>query len=175
MRFPRSLVAAALAVLIVAATALAASPKKGAKFKGPLSTSVGPITEGKYADTVSFKVSSAGTKMLAFKWGTLGCFGSGGPITRNPFTAPGSRMHFAAISVSATGGFVAPATKSTYKVSGGTGRSKFTSSTTTTSSLTGQFTSSKTASGAITFSQKEVYNGKASKCGPVELTFTAKG
>jgi hypothetical protein len=178
MRFHRSLPGAALAALIVlavAAVALAASPKKGAKFKGTLSNSAGPLKYGKYSDPMSFKVSSSGTKLLSFKWGTLGCFGSGGPVTSNPYLSKYAAHHFGAISVSASGSFSAPATKSTYKVSGGSGKSKYTSITTTTSSLTGQFTSSKRASGTITFSQKDVYNGRSSSCGPATLTFTAKG
>jgi hypothetical protein len=179
MRFHRSFagaVLAALIVLAVTAVALAASPKKGAKFKGTLSSSVGPLTYGKYSDPVSFKVSSSGAKVLSFKWGTLGCFGSGGPVTSNPYLSKYALKHFGAISISAGGSFSAPATKSTYKVSGGSGSSKYTSTTTTTSSLTGRFTSPKKASGTIIFSQTSVYNGnKPTACGPSTLTFTAKG
>lgn len=179
MRFHRTLVGAALAALIilaVAAVALAASPKKGAKFKGTLSSSAGPLKYGKYSDPVTFKVSSSGTKLLSFTWGTLGCFGSGGPVTSNPYLSKYASQHFGAISVSASGSFSAPAKKSTYKVSGGSGSSKYTSITTTTSSLTGRFTRPKVASGTITFSQSAVYNGhKPTTCGPSVLTFTAKG
>jgi hypothetical protein len=178
MRFHRTLVGAALAALVilaVAAVALAASPKKGAKFKGTLSSSAGPLKYGKYSDPVTFKVSSTGTKLLSFRWGTLGCFGSGGPVTSNPYLNKYASHHFGAISVSAGGSFSAPAMKSSYKVSGGSGKSKYTSITTTTSTLVGLFTSSKRASGSITFSQKDVYNGKSSSCGPATLTFTAKG
>jgi hypothetical protein len=178
MRFHRSLAGAALAALIIvvaAAVALAASPKKGAKFKGTLSTSAGPVKYGKYSDPVTFKVSSSGTKLLSFRWGTLGCFGSGGPVTSNPYLGKYGLHHFGAVSVSAGGSFSVPASKSTYKVSGGSGKSKYTVITTTTSSLTGQFASPKRATGTITFSQKEVDNGKSSNCGPAILTFTAKG
>ncbi|MDQ6804941.1 MAG: hypothetical protein M3065_08215 [Actinomycetota bacterium] len=177
MRFQRSLVGAALAVLIVvavAATAFAAAPKKGAKFKGTLATSSGPLALGKFHAPVSFKVSSSGTQLVGFKYGALGCFGGGGFGNRNPFTLPGVVKSFGPISVSAIGSFTAPPTKSTYTSSGGTGKSKFTSKVTTTSSLAGAFTSAKRASGTITFSQKSVYNGRSSKCGPAVLTFSAK-
>lgn len=178
MRFHRNLVAAALAALIVlavAAVALAASPKKGARFKGTLSSSAGPLKYGKYSDPMSFKVSSSGIQILGFKWGTLGCFGSGGPVKSNPYTSKYATHHFGTISVSSGGSFSAPATKSSYKLSGGSGKSKFTSITTTTASLTGLFTSSKKAAGTIVFRQKDVYNGKSSSCGPSTLNFTAKG
>lgn len=178
MRFKRSLVGAALAVLIivaVAATALAASPKKGAKFKGTLSYSGTEIKIGKFVAPLSFKVSSSGTQVLSFKYGDLGCFGYGGIGTKNPFKFPGVIKRFGAISVTASGRFSAGATKSTYKASGGTGKSKYSDSTTTTSSLTGRFTSAKKATGTVTFSQSDIYNGhKPSTCGPVTLTFSAK-
>lgn len=178
MQVQRGLKPAALAALIavaVAATALAASPKKGARFKGTLAYSGTQIKIGKFSAPVSFKVSSSGKQVLSFKYGDLGCFGYGGFGTKNPFTFPGVIKHFGARSVSSSGAFSAPATKSTYKASGGTGKSKFHDSTTTTSSLSGRFTSAKRATGTITFSQSDVYNGhKPTTCGPVTLTFSAK-
>jgi hypothetical protein len=183
MRFKRSLVGAALAVLVivvVAATALAAAPKKGAKFKGTLGDVLyngtsSPIESGKFRAPVSFKVSSTGTQVLGFKYSDGGCFGSGGFGTHDPYTFPGEAKSFGPVTVSATGAFSAPATKTTYKSSGSTGTSKFTSTVVTTSSLTGSFTSPKKASGKITYKQTDVYNGNPpTSCGPVTVTFSAK-
>ncbi|MDQ6778608.1 MAG: hypothetical protein M3071_20825 [Actinomycetota bacterium] len=167
MRHKRSFVGAALAalVVIVAGTALAAAPKKGAKFKGTLAYHGTPLAFGKFHAPLSFKVSSSGTQVLAFKYGSLGCFGAGGFGTKNPYTLPGAVKSFAPMSVSASGSFSAPATKSTYKSA---------SVIVTTSSLAGRFTSPKLASGTITFSQKLTFKGKPSTCGPVTLSFSAK-
>jgi hypothetical protein len=163
-----------LIAVAVTATALAASPKKSAKFKGTLSYHGTQITVGNFSAPVSFKVSSSGKKVLSFKYGDLGCFGYGGLGTKNPFTLPGVTKRFGAMSVSSSGRFSAPATKSTHKASGGTGKNKFTTAITTTSSLTGRFASAKKATGTITFSQSDVTNGgKPSTCGPVTLAFSA--
>jgi hypothetical protein len=170
---------AALILVAVAATALAAAPKKGAKFKGTLvdviyNGTTSPIKLGKFRAPVSFKVSSDGTKVLAFTYSDGGCFGGGGFGNHNPYTFPGDAKRFGALTVSATGAFSAPATKSVYKASGGTGKNKYHDVTTTTSSLTGAFTTSKRASGSIIFSQLGVYNGHTQTCGPITVTFTAK-
>jgi hypothetical protein len=183
MRYKRSLIGAALAVLViavVAATALAAAPKKGAKFKGTLGDVIfngtsSPIKSGKFRAPVSFTVSSTGTQIVGFRYADGGCFGSGGFGTHNPYTFPGDFKGFGPISVSATGSFSAPASKSVFKASGGKGKNHYTSLTTTTSSLTGAFTTPKKATGRITFTQKGIYNGhKPITCGPVVVTFTAK-
>jgi hypothetical protein len=183
MQHKRSLLGAALAALVlvaVAATALAAAPKKGAKFKGTLlqlstGTFTGPIKSGKFRAPVSFRVSSDGTKVLAFTYAEGGCFGGGGFGKHNPFTFPGDFKRFGPVSVSATGAFSAPASKSVYKVSGGTGKNKYHDVTTTTSSLTGNFSTPERASGRITFTQSGHYNGqKPIACGPVTVTFSAK-
>jgi len=169
-----------LVIAVVAATALAAAPKKGAKFKGTLGDVIfngtsTPIQSGKFRAPVSFKVSSAGTQVLGFKYSVGGCFGSGGFGNHNPYTFPGEAKTFGPLSVSATGAFTAPATKSTFKSHGGTGKNKFTSVVVTTSSLTGSFTTPKRASGTITYKQTDVYNGnKPTSCGPVAVTFSAK-
>jgi hypothetical protein len=180
LRTPVAAVLAALMIAAVAATALAASPKKGAKFKGTLidfktGTDTGPIKYGKFRAPVSFKVSSSGTQILGFNYGYSGCFGAGGFGNRNPYTFRGEIKRFGSIAVSATGSFSAPATKSIDKASGGTGKAKFTSKVTTTSSLTGKFSSPTKASGSIVFTQQDIYNGgKPTTCGPVTLTFSAK-
>ncbi|HEY5318703.1 MAG TPA: hypothetical protein VIJ20_12015 [Solirubrobacteraceae bacterium] len=183
MRFQRSLgaaAAAALSIVAVAATALGASPKRNGEFKGTLldyrtGNLTGPIKFGKFRAPVSFRVSSAGTQLIGFNYGYTGCFGAGGFGNKDPYTFPGEIKHFGPISVSAGGSFSAPATKSTDKGSGGTGKAKFTSVLTTMSSLTGKFTSVTKASGTIVFTQRDVYNGgKPTTCGPVSLTFAAK-
>ncbi|MEA2198257.1 MAG: hypothetical protein QOJ25_2308 [Solirubrobacteraceae bacterium] len=179
LRVQRSLVAAAVALLIMAAVAVAAAPRKGAKFKGTLLTYKsgkfsGPVVSGKFHAPVSFKVSSTGTRVLVFKYGYTGCFGSGGFGTHNPYTFPGEIKTFGPISVSATGSFSAPATKVSHTTTGTNAGTKFTSTLSTTSSLTGRFTSATKASGTITFTQKSIYNGgKPGTCGPVSLTFSA--
>jgi hypothetical protein len=184
MRQKRSLVGAVLAVLVVlaigVATALAAAPKKGAKFKGTLvdllyNGTSSPIKIGKFRAPVSFKVSSTGTQVMAFTYSDGGCFGGGGFGNHNPYTFPGDAKRFGALTVSAAGAFSASGSKSTHKSSGGTGRNKFTSIVITTSSLAGRFATPKKATGSITFSQSDVYNGhKPTTCGPVTATFTAK-
>jgi len=183
MRFHRSLVGAALAVLIVvalAATALAALPSKGAKYKGTLldyvsGTLTGPIKWGRFHAPVSFKVSSTGSKLLGFKYGYTGCFGFGGvPITTDVFTHFGDIHRVGTVRVTAHGSFKVSRAKSIHKESGGSGMSKFHSTTTTVSTVTGSFTSANKATGSISFTQRDVYNGRASSCGPVTLTFSAK-
>jgi hypothetical protein len=184
MRFHRSLVGAALAVLIivaVAASALAALPRKGAKYSGTLikyaaGKFTGPIIWGKFHAPVSFTVSSSGTKLLSFKYGYTGCFGFGGvPTTTDIYTHYGDLHTVGTVAVAAKGSFKVTGAKSTHKASGGTGKNKFTTDLTTTSSLTGKFTTAKNATGTITFTQQDIYNGhKPTTCGPVSLTFSAK-
>ncbi|HWF74258.1 MAG TPA: hypothetical protein VG186_12990 [Solirubrobacteraceae bacterium] len=168
MRHKRSLAGATLAVLIavaVAATALANTPKKGARFTGTLTDQGIRVVEGKYHAMVSFTVSSSGTKLTAFKYQDLGCFGAGGFGNRNPYTFPGSTKSFKPIPVSASGAFTSPATKDTHKS---------VSVIVTTSGVTGTFPSPKHAIGEIAFSQTLTYKGKTQSCGPVTLTFSAK-
>lgn len=165
-----------LMILAVAATALAAHPKKGAKFKGTLldvrsGTITQPVKWGKFRAPVSFKVSSSATDLLDFKYGYTGCFGFGGvPITTDVYTHYGSIKRVGTIRVSASGSFKVAGSKSIHKTSG----HGFSSTVTTTTSVTGKFTSSRKASGTISFTQRDVYNGKASKCGPVSVTFSAR-
>jgi hypothetical protein len=67
-------------LLAMVGTALAAHPKAGKTYKGV--TSAHSING--FKAPVTFKVSSNGKTLLGFKYGNLGCFGSGraGPRTR---------------------------------------------------------------------------------------------
>ena len=62
------------ALLAGAASALAAHPKKGARFSGSFSfTGING-----FKAPVAFGVSKSGTSLTGFHYSTLGCFGSGG-------------------------------------------------------------------------------------------------
>ena len=71
-----ALIAAGLA-LVLAATALAAHPKAGKSYAGIITNY--PKIEG-FSPPVSFSVSSGGTKLLSFNYGTFGCGGGVGEL-----------------------------------------------------------------------------------------------
>jgi hypothetical protein len=150
-----ALIAAGLA-LVLAATALAAHPKPGKRYAGTI-TNVEKI-EG-FSAPVSFKVSAPATQLLNFSYGTTGCFGSGGfwPGV-NPYTASDA-ITVGAITVARSGSFSISNSKSTYH------STKYGFSYITTSQVTGKFTTSNSATGTISFSQKYVLKtGKGSSC-----------
>jgi hypothetical protein len=146
-------------VVTGAGAALAAYPKSG-KYKG--STSATAING--YKPPVRFTVSSSGTQITKFTWGSTGCFGSGGGFPPgNPWT--GGLLHTVnGIPVTSTGKFSKKNAKSVYKYSGGAVKSE-----TTTTTVTGRFKGKK-AHGTITYSQR-LSNGQ--HCGPYSVTFTA--
>jgi hypothetical protein len=158
---------ALLAALVVAcavalvATALAATPKKNARFAGTTNTSA---VEGFHAP-VKFTVSADGRSLQNFTFGSFGCFGAGGfrPNT-NPYTGH-SLIDAGKLKLGSKGKFTDSAISS-YTVQG--------QKTTTKMTISGSFATPKRVSGTITFSQTVVGGGINSKCGPASPTFTAR-
>lgn len=148
-----ALVAAGLA-LVLAATALAAHPKAGKSYAGIITNY--PKIEG-FSPPVSFSVSSGGTKLLSFKYGTFGCGGGVGGFRPgvDPYGS-GSMINVAAITISKNGHFSIGGSKVTHKYTG-----KYASKLTTTTKVSGEFTSPTAANGTISFSQ--VYTPKTGK------------
>jgi hypothetical protein len=158
-RTPRILIAvlAAALGLLLAVGALAAVPMPGKMYTG--FTSV-PPSRG-YKAKVSFKVSSNGKQVLAFKWAAGGCIGMGGP--GNPYADPYNNYLVGTIPISATGTFSVENVKWT--------SSSQSPAKTTTSTVNGRFTTAETATGTIHYKQTD-----ASGAGPCSgsTTFTAK-
>ncbi|HEX4467765.1 MAG TPA: hypothetical protein VH025_11310 [Solirubrobacteraceae bacterium] len=151
----------AVASLVMAAQALAASPKKGAHFKGATSSAL----VNNFPAPVTFTVSSDGKKLTGFKYSSFGCFGAGGfRAGIDYYTMPFAVMKVGTVKVSKGGHFSVSGASSTYEAHG--------QKTVTTSKVTGHFSKAKVASGAITFSQK-VTGSFNSNCGPGTVTFTA--
>ena len=153
----------ALLLLGTAATALAAHPKSGSHLSGY--TSASPVNG--FKAPVTFSVAPNGTALLNFKYSSFGCFGAGGfrPGV-DYYTQPQSTIKVGKVSLSKSGHFSASGATNTY--------SAFGEKTITTTKVTGSFTSAKTATGTISFSQQ--ISGKfTSTCGPANISFTAKG
>jgi hypothetical protein len=152
----------ALAVaLTLTAVALAAKPKHGAHFTGR--TSVPPVV-GFHAP-VSFTVSHNGRSLSNFRFGSFGCFGAGGfrPGV-DPYTGGSIIKVAGTVKVSANGHLSVSGAKASYTAFGST--------TVTTLSIRGRFSTPKSASGSITFSQN--VTGKfTSSCGPATIGFLA--
>jgi hypothetical protein len=169
MDYRRKATAATLAITLAlgfAATALAAHPKPGKRYAGT-QTNVNPIVG--FSAPVSFKVSSTGKQLLRFTYGTIGCFGAGGfkpgvdPYTRSDLIKVGP------ITVTGSGHFAISNSKMTYQYPTG----GYTQVTKTT--ISGRFTTRKTATGTITYSQTLTPpSGSGSTCRvTVPRTFTA--
>jgi hypothetical protein len=151
-----------IAVLMTAAVAIAAHPKRGAHFAG---TASGPPING-FAPPVTFTVSPSGKTLTRFAYSTIGCFGAGGFRPGIDYYAqPGAIIKVGTVKVSGSGHFSATGAVSAYTSHGVT--------TTTTTKVTGSFTSSKAASGVVTFSQR-LSGSYTSSCGPATRLFTAK-
>lgn len=155
-RLPIVALAAALSLLL-AVGALAAQPSPGKTYTG--FTSVGPYNG--FRATVSFKVSSDGKNVLAFKWQAGGCIGMGGP--GNAYADPYNNYLIGTIPISATGTFSIANAKWT--------SNHHPPAKTTLSTVNGQFTTAKTATGTIHYTQT-----LADGTGPCSghTTFTAK-
>ena len=143
----RTLIAALVAALslLLAVGAFAAHPKAGKTYTG----FVAGVTSNGFKAPVSFKVSSDGKRLLAFKWAYFGCFGGGGPPGVNPFTDPYNIVKVGTISVSSSGKFSVKNVK--WTAAGAHGApTKVTFST-----ISGRFTTAKKATGTIVFTQKQ--------------------
>jgi len=155
--------AAAAALLVLCATALAAHPTPGKTYTGSTSA---PAING-HRGPVSFKVSSNGRSLLAFKYGNIGCIPSG-TIKGNPYTSAANIIKVGTIAASSNGSFSVANRKSTYV------NSKVHMTDVTTSQIGGKFKTAKSASGFISFSQNLTGPGGFKKsCGPFEMKFTA--
>ncbi len=146
--------------LLLAAGALAATPKKKAHFAGH--TSAEPV-EG-FRAPVKFTVAPDSRSLSNFTFGTLGCFGAGGfrPGV-SPYTGS-SLINAGKLKVKPNGGFSDKALA---------GSSVANQTTTTEMTISGKFASPKRVSGTITFFQKVVGGGVSSKCGPGKISFSA--
>lgn len=163
---PRSIILGATAGLLVlgtCATALAVLPVSGKTYSGYTSL---PRING-HRGPVSFSVSSNGSSLLAFRYGTVGCT----PVSSfsgNPYTSAANIIKVGTITMSGSGSFSATNTKSMY-LNSKTGKKYVTIST-----IAGKFNTGNSAAGTITFSQKIAGRGGASKsCGPYAIHFTA--
>jgi hypothetical protein len=155
--YPRSLVlgaAAALLVLAICATALAAHPTAGKSYSGNTSAA----KANGFSAPISFKVSSNGKQLLKFEYGNTGCIAY--PITGDPYTG----AHATIIKV----GTVAVSSKGSFSVTN-ENRSEGIKS-----KISGKFKTANTAAGTIKFTQHETGPGGFNKsCGPIDQTFTA--
>lgn len=153
----------AVAVLTSAAAAIAAHPKKGSHFAGTTSASA---VNG-FKAPVTFAISSTGKTLTKFAYSTFGCFGAGGFRPGiDYYTQPGAIINVGKVTVSRSGHFSVTGAVSVYSSHGVT--------TTTTTKVSGSFTSSRAAHGTIAFTQKDTGTFNSS-CGPGTLSFTAKG
>ncbi len=155
-------VALAVIALITAAAALAAHPNAGGRFSG--FTSASPING--FKAPVTFNVSSNGSTLQNFKYSSFGCFGAGGFRPGiDYYTQPNNIIKVGNVKLSKAGRF---------SISGAVSTSNsFGDITKTTSTVSGRFTSARTATGSISFSQK--VSGKfTSSCGPGVIHFTVK-
>ena len=151
-----------IAVLMTAVAALAAHPRKGSHFAG--TTSGSPING--FTPPVTFTVSRSGKTLSRFDYSTFGCFGAGGFRPGiDYYTQPGAIIKVGTVKVSRSGHFSVTGAVFVRSSNGVT--------TTTTTKVSGRFTSTNAASGVMTFTQK--LSGKdTSSCGPATLPFTAK-
>jgi len=160
----RVAIAVAIATLLSAGVALAASPKPGKQYSG--TTSAQKVNG--YSAPLSFKVSKSGKQLQGFQYADEGCFPTMTQPSGNPFTSAGSVHSLGTIGV-AGGKFSVKNVKTTLslKIPGGTLK------TVTTSAVKGKFTSAIKATGTITFSQTQTAPGLNHSCGPTTRTFTA--
>ena len=154
---------AAVALLAFAASALAAHPKKGARFVGIV---IGPKING-FKPPVRFKVSTDGKTLTGFTYSTLGCFGAGGfQPGVDYYTKPSALINVGTVKVSPSGKFSVKGVASVYKGPGG--------SATTTSTISGSFTSPTAVTGTITFAQKLSPGGGTCNTSSFPVQFSAK-
>lgn len=154
---------AGVALLVTAAAAIAAHPKKGSHFAG--ATSESPVNG--FKAPVTFAVSANGTTLTKFAYSTFGCFGAGGFRPGiDYYTQPSAIVKAGTVKVAGSGHFSVTGAVFVYSSHGVT--------TTTTTKVTGAFASSRAASGTITFTQKDT-GTFTSNCGPAKIQFTVRG
>lgn len=146
--------AATAGSLVLAASALAVLPTQKAKFYGVTSEHA---VNG-YKAGVTFTAPAGGRTLNGFVFETLGCFGTGTfPVGVDPFAA--SPWRVAKIPVGKTGVYSAKVNATSTALNAGK----------LTATISGSFTSTKTMTGKITFSQDQL----GATCGPQTVKFTA--
>lgn len=144
-----------LASLALAATALAVTPKKGAKFKGTATGTVEFATSFTAKDPLSFTVSSSSKKLTSVAYTDSVCdLAASKLIEVGTVKVTGGRFSVSKLKSAPEG----DTTKD-----GGT--------VVTTTSISGRFTSAKKATGTLEYSQKQSGSSTAS-CGPIKLKFS---
>jgi hypothetical protein len=147
----------------LAANALAATPKKGARFSGHIAQA--PVVG--FTAPVRFRVDPNGRSLDRFTFGSFGCFGAGGfrpgvnPYTGDSLIDAGSiklagNGHFAQTQLA---GYTAAGQTSTFLIK-----------------VSGRFTKRNLASGTIQFTQTVTGVGSSGpiKCTSSPLSFTAR-
>ncbi len=149
---------ALLASVSLTATALAASPTKGARFKGTASGRVQFATSFIAKDPLSFAASSDGKALLSFDYTDNVCdLASSKVIKLGTVKLVNGRF-------SVSGHKSAPETDALGD--GGT--------VLTTTKLSGRFVSATKATGTLEYTQKKS-GGSTGSCGPIKLAFIATG
>jgi hypothetical protein len=147
---------ALLGSLSLTAGALAATPKKGSKFKGTASGTIKFATSFTAKDPLSFTVSGNSKKLTSVAYTDSVCG-----------LAASKLVKLGSIQVNAAGKFSASKVKSAALPDsledGGT--------VVTTTTISGKFTSAKKATGTLEYAQKQSGSATAS-CGPIKLKFT---
>jgi hypothetical protein len=139
----------------LAGVAIAAIPTSG-PFAGK--TSLRSVNG--FPDIVTFVAAKTGKSLIRFKFGTLGCFGTGAfPVGVDPYGMAASVGTVTSIPLSATGTFAI------------TVKPKFaeTDGVITSATIKGSVVSASSIKGTITISQ----NSSGDKCGPSTMKFTA--
>jgi hypothetical protein len=143
-------------VLASAASALAASPTPG-PFAGKTSLH----TINGFPDVVTFTAGRTGKSLTRFRFGTLGCFGTGAfAVGVDPYELASSVGVVKSIPLSKTGTFsvtVKPAFAETDGI-------------VTTATIAGQIVNRTNVSGTITISQQ---GASGDTCGPEKMKFSA--
>jgi hypothetical protein len=148
---------ASLMLVVMVATALAVSPKGGAKFTGTAKGKITFATTFTAKDPLSFKTSRSGKAIGAFTFKDTVC----------DFSKTGM-AEVATVKVSDGKFSITNAkTKLGPELTGG-GHSAYWLVT-----VSGKFTSATKASGKLTYTAKVA--GTKSSCGPIKMTFTATG
>ena len=152
------LAVAAFALATVTSTALAATPKGGARFSGTASGKVTFATTFPVSDPLTFTVSSKGTTLQGLTYSDNACGLATTKVVKVGTVKLGTGGSFSASSVASAP--LPDATKDGKKV-------------VTTTSIKGSFVSATKVTGTLDYTQTEP--GTPTRCGPIKLKFTATG
>lgn len=150
--------------LLAAAIALAAHPTRNGEYAGR--TSAPKI--GGYPPPAGFTVSANGRHVLQFNYASFACFTTYSKGS-DPWST-GTLVVVPSLPITASGHFTVSGSKDSITF-GSAGHPEIT----TTTKITGRFTSAKVAAGTITFTRTyKTQHGKASLCGAGTVAFTVK-